>query len=157
MKVIAFKCKTPLNKRDLDKRGVQLIDLSLVAGKGHIEFAIEQAERAFTRKTNISDDIFVEILVRMSGQRQIKRAIELFGLKDSREIAMIFEDKYENFFIPAGCRKDDSLFGIDQKKYERIKRVYNISEKEVEVANQKDRFKALEEVVKERTAMVSVL
>jgi KEOPS complex subunit Cgi121 len=157
MKVIAMKCTTPLNKEDIDKRGVQLIDLSYVAGKGHIEFAIDQAKRAFERRTNISDDIFVEVLVRMSGQRQIKKAIQLFGLKDSKEVAVIFEGKHEDFFIPSGCSRDDSIFRIDQKKYERIKRAYNISEREIEIVNPKDRFKALEEIIKERVAMVSVL
>jgi tRNA threonylcarbamoyladenosine modification (KEOPS) complex Cgi121 subunit len=158
MLLIPLKCKKPVSKEVLDKyKDIQVIDSSLVAGEGHLAFAISQAKKAFKRRENISDNFFIEILVRASGQRQIKKAFELFGLKDSKEVVVLCEEVPRKFLKDYGCEK--AKFEISEEKYAEIKRIFNIEEREIQAITSHDfqRVKALKEIVKERIALIPVL
>lgn len=155
MKIIPLKCKKPLNKEVLKKyKHVQIIDSRFVAGRGHIEFAVEQAEKAFKRGENFSDDFFIEVLVRASAQRQIKKAFEIFGLRNSKEVVLICEGMPERLLKEYGC--EEAVIEMDRGRYEQIKELFEVGEKEIR-AVAKSRAEVtgiLENAVKERIALI---
>ena len=56
---------------------VQAFDARAVAGRSHLETAVDRATRAVDRGENIADDPSVEILLWAAGRRQIDQAIAL--------------------------------------------------------------------------------
>lgn len=56
---------------------IQAFDARYIVDRGHLETAVELADRAFERDENIADDPAVEILLYAAGRRQINRALEL--------------------------------------------------------------------------------
>lgn len=155
MKIIALKCRRPLNKEVLKRyKHVQIIDSRLIAGEEHIEFAVEQAEKAFKRAENLSNDFFIEVLVRASTQRQIKKAIEIFGLRNSREAILICREFPKEILKEYKC--EEASLEIDEKKYERIKELFNIDENEIRTAARSGEKKenVLKNIVKERIALI---
>ena len=56
---------------------VTALDARYVAGRRHLEAAVERANRAFTRDDAIADDRAIEILLYAAGRRQISRALEM--------------------------------------------------------------------------------
>ncbi|WP_290813576.1 KEOPS complex subunit Cgi121 [Halovivax sp.] len=56
---------------------IQAFDARYVAGRGHLERAVECAERARERGEMIARDPAVEILCYAAGRRQIERALEM--------------------------------------------------------------------------------
>lgn len=154
MKILPLRCKKPLNKEILEKyKHVQIIDSRLVAGKEHIEFAISQAEKAFKRGENLGNDFFIEVLVRASAQRQIKKAIEIFGLKNSREVILICEKLPEQMLREYECK--EASLEINEEKYERIKRLFGIDEKEIRTAARgREKKNVLKNIVKDRIALI---
>lgn len=138
-------------------KNLQIINSRFVAGRGHLELAIEQAKKAFEYGANISDNFFIEILVRASGQRQIKKAIKLFGVENSKEVIVICEKLPKGIAKKFSCVEDEGIFNINKGKIEELKKVYEINEKEIDTLDGKDRVDVLKEIVKERVALVSVL
>ncbi len=132
------------------------MDSRLVAGLGHIEFAASQAEMAFKRNENLSNDPLIEVMLRMSGQRQISKALEMFGLKDSKEVVLISKQDPESFLKANGWERDESILDMDEDRFERIKERFHIDELELEAASNNDREAALLDIVKERVALVSL-
>ncbi len=157
MNILPLRSEKPLNKEILkDYKDIQLVDSRLVASLGHIEFAASQAEKAFERNENISNDPLIEVLLRMSGQRQISKALEMFGLKDSKEVVLISKQDPESFLKANGWKRDESILDMDEDRFERIKERFHIDELELEVASNNDREAALLNIVKERVALVSL-
>ncbi|MFH1774103.1 MAG: KEOPS complex subunit Cgi121 [Methanobacteriota archaeon] len=155
MKILPLKCKKPLNKEVLKKyKDVQIIDSRFVAGREHIEFAISQAEKAFKRGENFSNDFFIEVLARASAQRQIKKAIEIFGLRNSREVILICEEFPKEILKEYEC--EEALLEINEEKCERIKELFGIDEKEIRtVARSGEKKKnVLKNIVKDRIALI---
>ena len=62
-----------------DEHGVtvQAFDARYVADRGHLERAVELADRAIARGENVARDRAVEILCYAAGRRQIERSLEL--------------------------------------------------------------------------------
>ncbi len=56
---------------------IQVFDARYVAGRAHLERAVELAQRATDRDDRIADDPAVEILLYAAGRRQIRRALEM--------------------------------------------------------------------------------
>ena len=56
---------------------VQAFDADLIAGRAHLESAVEHARRSFERGENVARDFGVEIMLYAAGRRQIDRALEL--------------------------------------------------------------------------------
>ncbi len=157
MNILPLRSEKPLNKEILeDYKDIQLVDTRLVASLGHIEFAASQAEIAFERNENISNDPLIEVMLRMSGQRQISKALEMFGLKDSKEVVLISKQDPESFLNANGWKHDESILDIDEERFERIKERFHIDELELETASNNDRNAALLDIIKERVALVSL-
>lgn len=155
MKVIALRCSRPVHKDTLKGYiGIQVIDAGLVFGVEHIEFATEKAKKAFENGENISNNHFVETLVRASGQRQIKKAMEMFGLRGSKEIVIFGEE------IPEEVKKLLEAEGfeirMDGKKQESLKEAFSIADEEIKAVSDHPE-KAIKELIKERVSLVSIL
>lgn len=56
---------------------VQVLDARYVAGRDHVESAVDHARRAHDRGDAIARDLGVEILLYAAGRRQIERALEM--------------------------------------------------------------------------------
>lgn len=161
LKGVPLRCKRPPGMEALDKyKDVQLISSDCIAGEEHINSAISQAEKAFLRKDNISSSPLIEVVVRASLGRQIKSAFELFDLEGSTEIVAISERYPEELAKEYGCMEDKSILDVDEEKYEKIKKVFNIGEKEIMAVSSSDfeeRVETLKKIIAERIALLNNL
>ncbi|MFP4217673.1 MAG: KEOPS complex subunit Cgi121, partial [Salinarchaeum sp.] len=66
---------------------VQAVDARYVAGREHVQTAVNHATRALARGNAIAHDPGVELLLYLAGTRQIERAMEI-GL-DAREMPAV--------------------------------------------------------------------
>jgi KEOPS complex subunit Cgi121 len=159
MKVHCLKCSRTLGKEVVEKyRDIQVIDSRYVAGKEHLEFALAQAEKAFQRKTNISKDLMMEALVRASAQRQIKKALETYGVQNSKSVYVLGEELPRSLLDDYGCIEVSP--GIDERRYRDLKERFEVTEEEVDAiagASFDERVDALKGIIKERIALLEVL
>ena len=75
-----------------DRHGVtiQAFDARYVADPSHLERAVELADRAIARGTNVARDRAVEILLYAAGRRQIDRALEMgVGEGENRSVLLV--------------------------------------------------------------------
>ena len=70
---------------------VTAFDARYVAGRRHLETAVERANRAFAREDAIADDRGIEILLYAAGRRQIERALEM-GVGEGRGPVVVVVD-----------------------------------------------------------------
>ncbi|MEM3369474.1 MAG: KEOPS complex subunit Cgi121 [Candidatus Micrarchaeia archaeon] len=73
------------------KYGFQVFDLDSVVSRFQLKLAYYHAINAFEEKRNITNDLMLEWLVRASGKRQIKEALNYIGLKNPNRIAIGFD------------------------------------------------------------------
>lgn len=145
---------------------IQFVDPRKILGSNHIYFATLNALKAFKNKKNISKSLSIEILLYISGQKQIEAAIRLFGLqKKNRNLILVAvgEKKEDLKRLEQNVKKslnvelDDSIIeSYSKKKYDNIKRVFNISTLEIETVKRKsyDSKDILEKLIVERMAFL---
>jgi len=120
---------------------IQFFNANHVAGRQHLYFAALNALNAFEKKINISNNLEVEALLYASAQRQIQKAVKMLGIKqESREVATLIMTELGNKkadylrlvseIIPG--ERDDSVLDLTDKKIEKIKELFNISDIEFE-------------------------
>ena len=144
---------------------IQFFDARHVAGPQHLYFAALNALNAFEKKTNISNNLEVEALLYASAQRQIQKAVKTMGIKqDSTEVAALImaEDgnKKSGYLrivsenVPG--ERNDSVLELTNKKIEKIKKLFNISDTEFEAKLKKEGLEkeALTDLVIERMALL---
>ena len=145
---------------------VQFFDARLIAGWEHLYFATFNALRAFEAGLNISRNPAIEALLYVSGQHQIKKAMETLGIKpDTSEIAVLIisETKMgaeEALKIVSDLLKGkicDDVLRLTEEKMESIKTVFNISDLELEAASRGESLgSALTDLVIEHVALLAV-
>jgi len=144
---------------------VQFFDAKQVAGPQHLYFAALNALNAFEKNTNISNNLAVEALLYASAQRQIKKAVNMLGIKqDSSEVAALIIT--ENRQKKSDClrlvtktvpgERDDSVLEPTDKKIGNIKKLFRISDLEFEAKLEKEGLEkeALTDLVIERMALL---
>ena len=144
---------------------VQFFDAKHVAGSQHLYFAALHALNAFDKNIAISNNLAVEALLYASAQRQIKKAVKMLGIKEnSSELAALIMTKngHEKLdclsqvtkMIPG--ERDDTVLELTDKKVNKIKRVFSISDLEVEAKLKKDGLEkeAVTDLVIERMALL---
>lgn len=144
---------------------VQFFDADLVATWRHLYFAALNAVMAFETKRNISKSLAVETLLYASGKRQIKKALEIIGVKAGcTNIAGIIIGKKEQVVTDAflvlsnefGVSSDEAVLEISTNKILKIRQSFDISTKELKVTSLKsDPESALVDLVVERVALLS--
>lgn len=130
---------------------VQAFDARYVAGRGHLETAVEHANRSMERGDNVADDRAVEILCYAAGRRQIEQAMEL-GVKRGTNPVLVVVDGPEEETVAEGIA--DRLGhgpAFDKGDRHRITSFFDITDAEVAASDA-----SLEALVCERVALLDV-
>jgi len=158
--ILPLRCRVPMGKEVLEKYpGIQVLDARYVAGEDHVLFAVSQAEKAAERGRNLSSNPLYEVLLRVSAQRQIRKAIGAFGVEESQEIVALGDEIPQDFLDEYGCRLALEIFEIGEEKFEELKEFFAVSEEEIAaMAGERkgERMAALREAVKERIALLGL-
>lgn len=106
-------------------RRVQLIDAEVVFGPGHVESAVAHASRAFEQKRNTCRELRAELMLYLSGERQISTAIKVAGIKKgTKRCAMLVLDPKKgepgSIIKKMGWRRDDRLLSAKGKRLSRL-------------------------------------
>lgn len=148
------------------ERGIEIVvvDAGYVCGKDHIVSAYRHAVRAFEEGRNSMKKFSMELLLYISGERQIKNAIRKIGIKDGIEnVVFIFMDAsdYENLkgkisegeaskiVEKIGFRIDNDVLKPSREKL----RAMGFGDEEIETVS-KDKYSDL---ILEKVAMVDVI
>ncbi|MDH5780837.1 MAG: KEOPS complex subunit Cgi121 [Candidatus Bathyarchaeota archaeon] len=152
-------------RKNVKDTHIQLFDAKLIAGREHLYFAVLNALRAFEGRLNISNSLAVEALLYASAQRQISKAVDLLGIKsESTHIAVlvIAETKqWTNTALEMVSRlvpgeRDDGVLELTDEKVEDIRRLFDISDLELEAKLEKKGLEkeALIDLVIEHVALL---
>jgi KEOPS complex subunit Cgi121 len=144
---------------------VQFFNADLIATWEHIYFAVLNALTAFRTKRNISKTLAVEIMLYASAQRQIRKAIDLLGVKhgcgDVAVVVMGESAEAVEAEVTAVskhfCREpDDQALELSPAKAQSIRKAFAITQKELAVVTKEGNAKrALVDLVIERMALLS--
>ena len=144
---------------------IQFFDAKFVATWQHLYFAALNALTAFKNRENISESLAMESLLYASAQRQIRKAMNLLGIKpSSSEIAvLIIGEKLESvssalslFSKQVKAERDDTILRLSEEKVAGIQKVFVISDVELETVMKKDCLeKTLTDLVIERMALLA--
>lgn len=120
----------------------QIFDADTIAGRKHLEYATLNALNAFKNGNNISRSQPVEIILYASGQRQIGKAFKTVGVKTQTKNLILLalteqKNKAEELLkhlqeIVGGTVNDDIGENFSIEKLENLKRIFNISNREIE-------------------------
>jgi KEOPS complex subunit Cgi121 len=144
---------------------IQFFDAELVATWQHLYFAVLNALLAFKTKRNISKSLAIEVMLYASAQRQIRKAIQLVGVKcDSSNLAVVVigesADSVKALLSEVskhvGKEPDDAVLEILNEKVRVISEAFGITETELETVMEKNNnARALIDLVIEKMALLS--
>jgi len=145
--------------------GVQFFDAGLIAGWEHLYFAALNALKAFEGRVNVSNSLAMETLLFASAERQIKRAVELLGVKPETSAAAVLvmaetpEEVNEILKTVSGLvpgERDDSVLELTNEKMEAIKGFFRISDLELQAKLEEEGLekRALTDLVIEHMALL---
>jgi len=123
--------------------------------------------KAFENRLNISNSLAVEILLYASAQRQIKKAVELLGIKSSSpnitavvlaETELKAKEILETLSQTLDAKRDDSVLELTEEKFDGIKKLFGISESELNAKLERRGMerKALTDLVIEHVALLAI-
>lgn len=147
-----------LVRRRVEDAYVQFFDAALIAGWEHLYFAALNALNAFKNKQNISKSLAIEALLFASAQRQIRKAVELVGIKpESSQIAVLIIAETQQKAIAIletisklmSGERDDDVLELADDKLEGIKRLFDVSDLELKAS------RSLVDLVIEHTALLA--
>ena len=134
----------------------QVVNARAIASEKHIRQAVEQSLAAFGQEgSNFSNRQEMELLIRLSGRKQIGKAVEALGIKEGmQEIAVIAAGENGEKAV-----KEIALFLKLEKTRHKpdaafLKKAFGISEKELAILLEKE--KAVESAVLEKATLVEL-
>lgn len=142
---------------------VQVLDADFIAGFEHIYFAVLNALKSFRSGLNISRSMAIEILLFASCQDQIKRAIEILGIKPStRNAALVIVAESREEAISAfnsisrglGWEADQGVIELTNEKIKSIIKAFGISDQEIETSMRRSLEDAVKNTLIERAALL---
>jgi tRNA threonylcarbamoyladenosine modification (KEOPS) complex Cgi121 subunit len=148
--------------------GLQLVDLDRVAGSRFLLLATVNALKSFSSKQPISKTLGMEVLLYVSGSRQISEAVKLVGVAPTtKRIAAVVvgtskeEVKGSGELVSQLLNEESRDEIVDQWSDERLKNVcavYDIAQKEFQAIHRKieDSSKAVERLAIERSALLAI-
>lgn len=150
-----------------DKIGasITLVDPSIIVSDIQCILAIRNALTAFSKGRNLSKKLEIEILIRLSGQRQIKDAIDMAAPKDPVKELVLLAVAQDKHIVEATISEvirqlnisvDKRLLRIDPGKEKLIMNKYGIDPDELEATYAEDREEALVKCVLSRMAELEV-
>ena len=134
----------------------------------HAWHGIGSAVLAFENKSMILKDLGLEILLRLSGQRQVKLALDTFGLDEKTTIigvAVVSKSKPELNKKILELKKEIEFKEINseiffrqnwKKNSGKIKKSFGITKLEISALEELDEQKAVEALAIERTALLDL-
>lgn len=144
---------------------IQFFDANFVATWQHLYFAFLNASTAFKNKENISKSLAMETMLYASAQHQIRKAMELLGIKPSTsEIAVLIIGEKPEAVKSAlsmvsrhiNARHDDTVLEFSKEKATIIQKTFGVSDVELKTIMKKDGLeKALTDLVIERMALLA--
>lgn len=147
-------------KRDVS---VQFLNAELIATWEHLYFALLNAIVGFENHCNISRSIELELMLYACAQRQIQKAIDTLGIKRGCVNLAVVIIGHNATSVEASLSKvtrylgkelDDTVLELSEKKTEEIRRVFGISETELEATTGGNNQKLVNLVI-ERMALLS--
>ena len=134
---------------------VTAFDARYVAGRRHLETAVERANRAFDRDDAIADDRGIEVLLYAAGRRQIERALEMGVEEGPGPVVVVVDGGGAEDEAAAADRVRDLLEPADVLGVERdealIREFFGITEVELGATDA-----SLELLVIERVSLLAV-
>lgn len=153
-------------RREVKTVQVQFFDAKLVASRNHLYFAALNALKAFESKLNRSRNLAVEALLYASAQRQIRNAVDIIGINsNSTEVAVLMIAKrrqeadaaLETVSKLILGQRDDDVLELTEEKFDDIKKLFGISDMELEAKMVRKGFQkeALVDLVIEHVALLA--
>jgi KEOPS complex subunit Cgi121 len=115
-----------------------------VAGYEHLDFARIHTDRAFERDENIARSYTIEFLVRLSGRKQIEKALEI-SIDKGSYIGIFSKEHNLESIQSLVSQRNDSLFALTPEKEPVIREFFEVSASE----------KALQKQIFEKIALLS--
>ncbi|WP_455367439.1 KEOPS complex subunit Cgi121 [[Eubacterium] cellulosolvens] len=146
----------------------QLLNPRLLIGESHIYFGVINALNSFKKNWNISRHLSIEILLYLSGQRQIEKAFKMFGIQEGiQDIVVICigqtDDRIAHFIDNAvqllgGQVNDGKIEQWSNSRKRDVIAAYDITEKEIFAIQQEDENSpdGIKKILIERMALLSL-
>ena len=144
---------------------VQFFNADLVATWEHLYFAVVNALTAFDIHRNISKNLAIEVMLYASAQRQIRKAIELLGLKPGcADVAVVVvaenpeavEAALKSVSKHFSQKQEEHVLELSPAKVQSVRRAFTITDEEMTVVTKNgDANRALVDLVIERMALLS--
>ena len=152
-------------RKETENATVQFFDAKFVAGYEHLYFAVLNALTAFKNGLSISKNLAIEILLYAAAERQIRNAVQLLGVReDTGKVAVVVLAESKDEVVKAldkvssiiQAEEDESILEIDDEKFEAIKKLFNVSDLELEAKLERKGLekKALKDLIIERVALL---
>ncbi|MGQ9530821.1 MAG: KEOPS complex subunit Cgi121 [Candidatus Bathycorpusculaceae bacterium] len=161
----AEKFLATIQREKSSKVDVQFFDAKFVATWQHLYFAALNALTAFKNEENISKSLAMETLLYASAQRQIRKAMEILGIKPttSEMAVLIIGEKPTTVKSALGivsrrvkAKHDEAVLDLSKEKIALIQKTFGISELELKTVMKKDDLEdALKKLVIERMALLA--
>ncbi|MFP4655029.1 MAG: KEOPS complex subunit Cgi121 [Methanohalobium sp.] len=136
---------------------VQALNADKVAGKRHLEFAVNKALRAIDNGNNRAKDTGIEIMRYASGKRQIEDAFSMGVHEGANNVAIVILGQYSNiesaFESINKLISEKTLLDYNEFKKDLIVSEFNITEPEINAVGEQK----IPDIVLERVALVDVL
>jgi len=131
---------------------IQAFDARYVVGRGHLERAVELADRAIARGENVARDRGVEIMLYAAGRRQIDDALTM-GVGEGRTpLAVVVSGEGDEDAAAATVEGWlDPVSTLDDTDAERVRAFFDVTDAELGVADGD-----LADLVAERVALLDV-
>jgi tRNA threonylcarbamoyladenosine modification (KEOPS) complex Cgi121 subunit len=155
--------------RSINKQAeVQLVKADLIAGPEHLQFAARNAIYSFNGKRRRSKSLAMELLVYVSCQRQIARAIKFLGVdsKDSRIALVALSDSKDAILeldrrsrlIVSGEQADNLIEIGSKQKMAQLQRSYGVTSGQMEAArfDGETDSSILKRLIVERSALLDI-
>jgi KEOPS complex subunit Cgi121 len=151
-------------RKNNKKCRIQFFKAKFIAGYDHLYFAILNALKTFDNGMNISKKLEIEILLFISGQHQIKKAIQLLGIEPNSHqvVLMIIADNKEdankmfdkiNEIIQA--KYDDDVINLSKDKIKDIMIAYKLDNLEIGSTLRKSKNEAITSLLIEKGALLA--
>ena len=132
----------------------QALNAAFIAGRGHLDFAVEKALNSFEEGRALARDIGMEILLYMRGRRQIEKALEMGVREGDNDVAIVLVGEGADKALDDVQRLldvvDPSVIDYSHSKDDALMRLFEITPEEAIIVGA-ERIPLL---VRERSALL---
>ncbi len=120
-------CVKADDARALAERGIYLFNYLCVGCREHAEYSFNKASKLFEIGRNRAKNFHIEMMLILSGQRQIADAINLCGTESCEGVVAISKSEFE-LTLP----RDDTLIDFKDKKLKHLNIDFTVKAHECE-------------------------